>query len=691
MAAATTVIHLDYETASEVDLRVKGLHNYVTDLSTRVLMVAWSFNGGAVEQVDLTDGGRIPPEVKDALTDPAVERRAFNAAFERLVTRHVLGIRTPVKGWRCDMALAYMRSFSGGLEQVGAQLGRRADEVKDPIGNKLVKLFTMPQKVTRKQTYRWRDRHTDPYSWQEFLGYNRQDVVAEMSIMAELNRYPVLDSEWELYEIDQIINDRGLPLDMEFVRNGREMAARRKAELMKWMHEVTSFGEKQNPGSNRQILPWLKERGYPFDDLQKNTIKKVLAENEDGEQPGFLALDAVQALKLRQQANRTSVKKLDAMMHRVSDDLRLRHCFQFAGAQRTQRWSGRGPQPQNLVRTPKMLEVREGGDWSVLEAVTDAIRVNDYDMLGLLVEEPMAAIAGVMRSAFRAPDGYEFVVCDLSAIESAVVAWLSGCKGMLTVFKTGRDPYKSFGVALYDKPYDQITKEERGICKPPVLGCSYGLGGGRLRLGKRTGLWAYAEGMGVEITKEEAKRQVDLFRSVYPEVPEFWKKLEYGCKDVVLRGKEVNVNGLLTMSMRSNFLTTRLPSGRLMFYHKPRIIEREFEKTDGGTYKKRVFTCMGKIQGMNKWSRITVAPPKKCENIVQSVARDVLALGKRRAHNYGFKLIGSVHDELIALRRKGDNYFSLEALKHCMIEPVDWLAGLPLGAEGYVSDLYKKA
>jgi DNA polymerase len=223
-----------------------------------------------------------------------------------------------------------------------------------------------------------------------------------------------------------------------------------------------------------------------------------------------------------------------------------------------------------------------------------------------------------------------------------------------------------------------------------VHNCGFGLGGGKLREGKKTGLWGYAEGMGVEITKEEAARQVDLFRAVYPEIPAFWKQIEDGCRAVVERGKEIRINGLITLTMRSNFLTAQLPSGRLMFYHKPRIIEREFLKNDGGTYKKKTFTCMGKMQGTNKWTRINVGGPKGCENFTQATARDVLALGMRRAHNYGFKLVGSVHDELIALRRKGDNYFTLDALKECMIEPVPWLEGLPLNAAGYVGELYRK-
>jgi DNA polymerase len=541
----------------------------------------------------------------------------------------------------------------------------------------------MPQKPNRKQPHVWCNRDTHPYSWSEFLAYNRQDVIAEMKIADWLLRFPMQEEEWQLYEIDQVINDAGLPVDLRFITNGQKLAWRRKVELMDMMREAALFTEHQNPGSTKQLLPWLKDRGYRFDDLQKNTIKKVLNENEYGETPGFLVDDAVHVLKLRQQANRTSVRKLDAMLSRVGEDNRLRHCFQFVGASRTGRWSGRGPQPQNLVRTPKFLEERP-----VLEAVTEAVRDGDYDMLHLLVDEPMAAIAGTMRSAFRAPEGHEFVVCDLSAIESAVIAWLSGCRGMLEVFRDGLDPYLSFGTKLYNRPYESITKLERFICKPAVLGCGFGLGGGRLREGKRTGLWGYAEAMAVDITQEEAQRQVDVFREAYFEIPVFWARIEDAFREA-LKGREVKV-GRITVSMRSNFLTMQLPSGRLLFYYRPLILPRIFEKKDGGTYEKRTFTCMGKRQGTNQWTRINVGGPKAVENLVQATARDVLAIGMRRAYDYGFKLVGSVHDELIALRRKGDNTFSLEALKRCMIEPVPWLKGLPLNAAGYVGELYRK-
>lgn len=683
-----TCLALDWETRSEAPLTGAasvGLWNYAKHPSTRALMLAWAWDDDpdTLDQVDLTAGGRVPPEVRDALCDPRVEKWAYNGQFERTIAREVLGIDTPIQGWRCSMALAYMRSFAGTLGDVGAQIGLEGTSAKDPNGTRLVRMFSQPQRVTRNQPHVWRDRHTDPDDWRDFLAYNRRDVVAELAVKRKLNRAPVLPEEWELYEIDQHINDAGLPVDVQFVQNAILLTARRKAELLAMMRELTGL---DNPNSTAQLLPWLKARGYPFDDLQKATVKKVLVGEEGGQ-----ALDpaCAGALRLRQQASRSSVRKYDAIARRVADDGRLRFCFAFSGASRTGRWAGRGPQPQNLVRTPKQLESEGRGEWSRLRAATAAIRDGDYDTLGLIVHEPMTALAGCLRSSFQAGGGHEFDVCDLSAIESAVIAWLSDCRGMLDVFEKGADPYKSFAVHLYGVPYDDVTKEQRTISKVPVLGCGFGLGGGVLRDGKRTGLWGYAEGFGVNISQQEAERQVKVFRTIYHEIPAFWQALERAAERAV-QGLTTTVNGLLYFEKRGDFTTVQLPSGRKMYYHRPKIVLREFEGKDGRPYTRRVFTCMGMSQVSKKWGRIAVGSPKLCENAVQAVARDVLAVGVRRAHAAGFQIVGTVHDEIITHRRRGDNRLTLQGLRDCMIEPIAWAKGLPLGAAGYSSDLYVK-
>ena len=676
-------LSLDYETYSEAPLSGAssvGVWNYTRDMTTQVLMAAYELDDRGVEHVDLTQD-ELPDEVRDALLDPDVEKWAFNAAFERLVTLNVLQIDTPYEGWRCTMALANLQSFSGTLLQIGEAIGIEAGKLKSKAGDDLIKLFCMPLKLTKKNSYDRRTRRTNPEEWQQFCDYNVRDVIAENEIRAKLLRYYVPEDEWRLYEIDQRINDRGLPVNRRFVQSGHALSERRKGELISIMVGLTAV---KNPNSTPQLLPWLREHGYPFADLQKNTVRKVLDENAVTKQ---LDLDAVRALKLRQQASKTSVKKYPAILRRLATDDRLRHCFQFAGAARTARWAGRGPQPHNLTRTPKLLEA-DGGDAYALEEVARAIEDGNYDALTLLMGEPMNALSGSVRSSFQAEEDYEFVVADLSAIESAASAWLTGCKRLLGVFRDNRDPYLDFGTELYHKPYSEITKAERTICKPAVLGCTYQLGGGELRDGKRTGLWGYAENMGVNITNEEAKRQVALFRSVYHEIPAGWKAYERAIVQA-MNGKPVTVNGLLHFELKGPYMTITLPSGRPMYYFKPRMVERTFEGRDG-PYTRTVFSYMGMSQTSRQWGRVFSSGGKIMENVTQATSRDILKVGVGRAEGEGFEVVGTVHDEIIAHVRRGSNRLTLDLLIHSMKSPIPWAKGLPLGAAGYVSRIYRK-
>lgn len=693
----TDELALDYETRSEVDLKVHGLDRYSADRSTRVLMGAYSFNNGRIEQ---WIGPRPPREVEEALADPHVQKWAFNAQFERVITRRVLGIKTPIRNWRCTQVLAYMQSFVGTLEQVGRQVGLPEDKQKLNTGKKLISMFTKPQRVTKKQPLRWLDDFTNPDEWEEFCEYNVQDVVAESGIKRRLIKYPIGPGEWELYELDQLINDRGLPIDTQFVENAIRMVAIRKAELRRQMEEVTGLA---NPLSGPQLLPWLRDRGYPFSDLQKDTIKKVLTENKQDE---ILEEEAVKALKLRQQAVRTSTAKYNALHRAVGANDRFRFGFQFNGASRTGRWAGRRLNPQNLTRTPKeiepdekkMAEVGLPADYH-LENVTNIVRDGDYELLKLYVEEPMNALAGTVRSAIRAPEEYELRPGDLSAIETCVIAWIANCKRMLEVVASGMDPYKDFGTELYSKAYDEITKTERTNSKPAVLGAGYRLGGGELKDGKRTGLWGYAESMGINLTQDESERAVKLFRATYPEYPKLWYALEDAVKIAVTTGRKsvptIRMEGRppfkvpVTFEMKHPYLLIWLPSGRPLYYHKPRIREVEMQGRNG-PYKKPQFSYLGQPQGTKKWVRMDSHGGKITENIVQAIARDVLVVGMKRAHKDGFNIVGHVHDELITLIRRGDNYYTVERLCEIMAQDIPWAPGLPLGAAGWAGAFYRK-
>lgn len=698
-----TSLNFDYETKSDVDLTQVGLDVYASHPSTRVIFCSYSFDKNPVPKLwDVESGLPFPRELREAIADPEVKKKAFNAQFERIISKRVLKIDTPIRNWRCSMVGAYLLSFSGGLGDIARQIGLPADKQKDKRGKELIRLFSMPQRVTKSQPHLWRNGKTDPDQYREFGEYCIQDTVAEMAVEKRLEPFYIPESEWLLYELDQKINDRGLPVDMQYVENAIWMAAKRKKELLEELRDLTGLA---NPNSGAQMLPWLQARGYPFSDLVKDTVKKVLKESRDSLEP-----DAVSALLLRQNASRTSVAKYDAFYKSSGyseDEFErwFRFAFQMAGATRTARWAGRRIQAQNLPRTPGEIEQL----WK-LAMTTNYIRNGDYEGLGFMVGEPMTALVGCIRSAIRAPKGRVLRVCDLSSIETCVIAWLSRCVRLLKVIQNGYDPYKDFGVILYkgvyaafgtpeyEAAYAEVSKKERTNSKPAVLGCGYRLGGGDLMKGKRTGLWGYAENMGVDLTQSESLRAVNAYRENYAEVPALWKAYEVAVAKA-LRSRVPVREGPLVFVYQKPFLKVVLPDGRPLYYFQPKMLRKEFSKSKGRdedgneileTWNKLSFTYMGQNQKSGKWERIYSHGGKLVENFVQAIARNILKEGLLDADNEGFDLVGHVHDEILACEDEDDDYHTVELLGDCMTRARSWAEGLPLGYGGWQNPFYIK-
>jgi DNA polymerase len=351
------------------------------------------------------------------------------------------------------------------------------------------------------------------------------------------------------------------------------------------------------------------------------------------------------------------------------------------------------------MRTPKDVA-------PLVEELIQAVRDDDYETVKMLHHEPMKSITGSIRSAIRAPKRKVLRVADLSAIETCTTAWVAGCERLLRVIRDGGDPYKDFGTDLYQKPYDEITKDERQNAKPAVLGCTYRLGGGELKEGKRTGLWGYAESMGVNQTKEESARQVRVFREAYPEIPKLWYALEEAVKSAMRSKRKVRpwfkmpdgrrVDVPVEIEYVAPYLTIILPSTdpvtgehRRLYYHKPQIRKVVFQGRDG-PYEKEVFSYMGTLQNSRAWGRVFSHGGKITENIVQAIARDVLKEGLIAANEDGFDIRGHVHDEIITLAAANDNTYTVERLVACMSRQLTWAKGLPLGAAGYESPYYRK-
>jgi DNA polymerase bacteriophage-type len=678
-------IRLDYESRSKTDLISSGLALYVRDPSTQVLMAAWEENDDSkIDFWDIRQSKRPPSRLVDALRDPNVIKWAFNAQFERQMTERVLGIKVPPSSWRCTMVLAYMLGFSGNLALVGQVLGLDPTKLKDPIGKKLIDRFSKPRRPTKKDDREWHDWNTHPEEFDQFGAYNRQDVRTESAIGRRLNRpdkYPILESEWELYGLDQYINDTGVGIDVEFARNALAIAERRKPILFEEMREITGCA---NPNSTQQLMPWLMDRGYRFSDLRSDTVKQAIRE---ADQLGIDA-EAVRVLELRQNTSKSSLGKYTTMLEGVADDNKFRYTLQFWGAQRTGRWAGRDLQTHNLPRTPKILEKEVDQ-----KIVRDMIMKQDMEGLELYVGEPMDALVGMIRSALIPEPGYRFVVSDLASIESVVIGWFTDCKWFMDTLHAGRDLYRSFAAEWLHLPYEE-TLPHRSKAKPATLGAGYGLGGGKFdeRTHKKTGLWAYGENMGVFMTQKEAHGSVNAFRELCPEIVQNWRDLEKAAKECISQQRAV-VCGKVVFEWRKPFMAIRLPSGRRLYYFKPFLKSKKVEYTDKKTGELKTFDskqiCYYGKEGKN-WSVQYTHGGKLVENIVQAIARDVLANGLRHAHEDGFRIPMHVHDEIITEVPIEDEERNLERLKMHMTTPISWASGLPLGAAGWEGFWYRK-
>lgn len=679
-------VFLDYETLSEVNLKTEGLDKYANDLSTMVLMVTWCEDGIDWFHWNIFKGP-FPARLKAILESTKVRKRAFNAQFERVISKVVLGFNVSTENWRCTMCHAFMMGFSGGLADVGQQVGLPQDRLKMKEGKELIKFFSCPVPERQRKTvglFHKPEDHLEYFNL--YCTYNVYDVVSEMSIARRLDRdfFPIPPSEWRLYEIDQEINDRGVPIDMDMAKNAIEMKEKRKKELTKELKLIT---ELDNPNSTTQLLPWLQDRGYPFNDCAAQSIKTALKRF-----PEQIADDAIGVMKTRRWAASTSPAKYSTIA-RASYGGRFRYAFQFCGASRTQRWAGRRVQAQNLPRTPKVV-APDDGDISKLSITTDLIRNGEYDNLTLWIKEPMEAIVGCIRSTFRAEKDHEFRVVDLASIESVVIGWLTGCKWFQSVLEHKKDIYKSFAMHLYGKAYEDVTKAERTLAKPATLGCGYRLGGGiETDDYKRTGLWGYAEGMGVDMTQQEAINHVAVFRELCPEIVDYWWELERAATECITKRRDVEC-GKVRFEFRKPFMAIRLPSGRRLYYFQPAIVNREMVATrpDGTKekYTKRQISYMGKNQTTNKWERLYTHGGKLVENIVQAIARDVLKIGMMRAHKDGFEIVMHIHDEIVTHQRKDDKTHTVDRLCELMTAAFKWGQGMHLGGAGWAGPFYLK-
>lgn len=655
-------LSIDLETFSSVPIKC-GVYHYSESPDAEVLLFGYSINDEPVIVVDVANGEKIPDYVLAALTDDSVTKWAFNASFERIFLSYWLKRNYPEyfksysvpedsvsnyldpSSWKCSMIWSAYMGLPLSLEGVGAVLGLEQQKLKE--GKDLIKYFCVPCKPTKSNGGRTRNMPSDdPDKWELFKKYNKRDVEVEMSIQQKLSLFPVPDSVWDEYHLDQEINDRGILLDMDVVTNAIKFDTFSKARLMGTLKDKTAL---ENPNSVAQLKDWLLSKGIEADSLDKKAVLELLK---------TVPSDVADVLKLRQQLAKSSVKKYQAMQNSVCADNRVRGMFQFYGAGRSGRWAGRITQFQNLP-APHMTDLTEA---------RDIVKSGDYEFMNILYDDVPDALSQLIRTAFIPKPGYKFCVADFSAIEARVIAFLAKENWRMKVFKDNGDIYCASASAMFHVPVEKHGVNGQLRQKGKIAELALGYGGS---IGALTAMGALDMGL----TEDELQPLVDSWRASNPNIVQFWWDVDRCVKTAIKQRTATETHGIRFI-YQSGMLFIALPSGRRLCYVKPKIEENRF----GG----ESVTYEG-VGTNKKWERIESYGPKFVENIVQAISRDILCYAMRTLSHCS--IVGHVHDELIIETPMDAD---LAAICEQMGRTPAWIEGLLLRADGYETAFYKK-
>lgn len=645
-------LSVDIETFSSVDLGKSGVYRYAESEDFEILLFGYSVNGSPVRVVDLACGENLPEEIRKAISDPTVMKWAFNAQFERICLSRFLGMPTgeyldPVS-WHCTMIWSATLGLPMSLAGVGTVLSLEKQKLTE--GKDLIRYFCVPCKATKVNGGRTRNLPEHDWTkWERFKSYNLRDVETEMEIQKKLSRFPVPENEWRNYCLDQKINDRGVALDMELAHRAVQCDNQYREFYLRQAREITGL---ENPNSVLQLRDWLWERGVELDSLSKNAVQDLLPDT-DG--------DVRKVLSLRQELAKSSVKKYTAMENLVCRDSRGRGLIQFYGASRTGRYAGKLLQVQNLPQN----------HLPNLETARALVQSGNFDALEMLYDSVPNVLSELIRTAIVPKRGCRFIVSDFSAIEARVLSWFAGEQWRLDTFTQGGDIYCASASQMFGVPVEKhgINGELRQKGKQAELACGYG---GSVGAMKSMG----AVRMGVK--EEELQPLVDAWRQANPRIVQFWWEVDRAAKTCVKQHIPTQA-GRLRFEYQSGILFIQLPSGRRLAYAKPRMGENRF----GG----EAITYEGVGTG-RKWERLETYGAKCVENIVQGTARDLLALALLRLEKAGYPVVMHCHDEAICEVPIGQG--SVEEVNRIMAVAPEWAEGLPLKADGFETEFYKK-
>lgn len=623
------------------------------EMTSNILLFAYAFDNEDVRVVDMACGEELPQEVRDAIFDETVIKAAWNAQFERTCLSRYFGTQLSPDSWQCSMVWAASLSLPLKLKTAAEVL--KTGEQKDDAGERLIKYFSVPCKPTKTNGGRIRNlpEHA-PEDWALFKSYCMQDVRTERDIRHKLEAFPLQKSEWNFYHMDQRINDRGVLIDKTLVEQAITCDMMLSEEMTAKAYELTGL---ENPNSVSQLKGWLTERGIDVDSLGKKNVTALIKDLDKHS----IDSEALEMMRLRLQMAKSSIKKYQAADRYICLDGRAHGLFQFSGANRTQRWAGRGIQLQNLPQN----------HISTLDEARELVKLGCFDMVESIYGNTPDILSQLIRTMLIPKEGCEFIVADFSAIEARVLAWLAGEQWRMDAFKRGDDIYCASASQMFGVPVVKhgINGELRQKGKVAELACGYGGAAGAL-------ISMGALDMG--LSEDELPGLIDDWRTANPHIVQFWWDVEKAAMDTVKDHKERNV-GRIGFQFYANTLWVVLPSGRKLAYIKPRLQPNRFG---------RMAMTFESLNAANKWSRGETYSGKLVENCTQSTARDLLAEAMWRMEQAGLDIVGHVHDEVILEVPKGT--ITVEDVCSIMNQNPVWANGLVLSSAGYRGDYYFK-
>lgn len=656
-------LSIDLETFSSVPIAKAGAYKYVESPDFEILLMAYSVDGNEPEIIDLAQGEGIPQWLYEAIRSPDYIKHAYNAAFEWLCLSKIYGVMLPVSQWRDTMLHGFYCGFTAGLDATGKALGLTPDKQKLAIGKSLIRYFCVPCNPTNANGMRRRNlpKH-DPAKWELFKTYCKGDVITEMEIDRKLSAFPVPDDVEKQWQTDLMINARGVAVDMDLVQGAIQIGNNTREKLMQEAVRITGL---QNPNSVAQLSRWLEaETNEAITDLRKDTVATLLeSQNVSG--------DTERMLEIRQELGKTSTKKYDAIKAAVCADGRVRGLLQFYGANRTGRWAGRLVQVQNLPRT--YIEQ--------LDIARIAVKNQQADTLRFCFGSVNDTLSQLIRTSFVATPGNKLVDADFSSIEARIISWLAQEEWQLDVFRTHGKIYEASASQMFGIPIDKIKKgnpeyalRQRGKVAELALGYQGGAGAliamGALKMG---------------IPEEDLPDIVSRWREANQRIVELWYKVENAAVSTIKNGRQEVVGNLIfsrefDLANNLDFMTITLPSGRKLYYAHHELGVNQWDRPS--------INYLGVNQTTKQWARLETYGGKLVENIVQAIARDCLAVAIERLEAAGFPVVFHVHDEVVIDCPKAQA--NLDKVVELMTSPISWAIDLPLNADGWVGDFFRK-